>query len=369
MAKKRSELDPKQIEAIVNKYETISKSTASTSDELIKVSREIKKAVALLEAGFIKTKDDAEDFIEKVNKGLKVTDAYAKKLAENSDINNFELNSVIKKFRIIEKLDAKKLERQSELNDLLYEQNDILEDELDFTGRLLVNQKRILEVVQKRKKDAELFSNELQSSDDILKRFIGREVDLAGMLDDPISRINDFEDMVSKVSDDLKSMINFAQNQSISLDLNFDPFDVELDKQLASIKSNIDKEKKYRLDALAEYFKESETTSSSMSKKIAADMSGGKIKFDIDTGEIQTKKGSFMPGDQEYEKQAKVLEKIAAKNDLMSKTSAIQKEILAIYASEGDITEAQVSRLEELKKSMSITDKIMLDQVEQRIFQ
>lgn len=368
MAKKKSELDPKEIDVILKKYNNLSKANADTSNELLKVSKELKKAVAILEAGFIKSREDAENFVDQVYKGLKVTDDYAAKLADKSGATNYELASMIKKFRIIEKLDAKKLKTETDINQMMFERNEALQDELDFSSKLLVNQQKILEIVAQRKKDAELFANEFRSADDILKSFISKEVDLSGMLDDPISQINNFEDMVGKVNDDLKSMINFAQNQSIYLELEFDPLSDELTKQLDAVKASIDKEKQYRLDALAEYFKESETASSGMAKKLAAEMSGGKVKFDIDTGEIKTKKGSFMPTDAEYDAQSKVLERIIEKNDLMAVTANIQKEILDIYAAEGSLTSAQLDRLNELKNSLAIGDKILIEQVEHRIF-
>lgn len=367
MAKQKPDFNLKDIEAIVKKYDSISKMNAATSDEFVKISRELKKAVAILESGFIKSREDAESFIENVQKGLKVTDEYTTKLAKNSDITNRELDAVIKQFRIIEKLDAKKLKVTTDVNNLVKEQNEELFDQLSLSGRLLSKQEEILNIVSRVKKQAEMLSSEFENTDEILKKFIENEIDLSSMLNDPISKLNAFDDLTEKVTDDLKSMVSYIKNESIYLDLRFDPMDAELAKQIDNVRTNIAREKKLRFDALHEYFAENTLLSDRMAAKMAADMSGGKIKFDIDTGAITNKKGTFMPEDIEYAKQKKVLDGIVKKQNLSKQVTDIQNEFIDLLRLEGNLTKQQQDRLKQIQNSMTVADRVLINQVHARI--
>lgn len=363
MAKQQESND---IKKTLEKLHTFIKTMNDSAKEQTRINRDMLKVMSLINDGYSKNAQDAQDLILSANDGIENIDDFFVKWAKNRGATKKDLEEIRKKFKDIEDINDDIIEGSKDYIDLLKERHDYLVDEGDLGKSLLKNHNEILKIVRESKGAAQRLSGQFGNMDDLLRQMISKRVDFSGMFDDGLSSTEKLRGSLEKMSHDIDGMISNVSGGMFNVDLNFNPLTEDLNKEVQSVLEAVEQEKNARIAGLSEYFQKNKTLQTNLARDMAAQSQGLDVKVNIDTGELSNINGILKKGSEEYQKMVDSLDDLVSKNNLVANLESSFAEIANLVKLGTDRTEIQSNRLTQLLKPMGIATQMLVDQVELR---
>ncbi len=363
MAKQQQETDVKKM---LEKLFAAIKTTSEFSREQVKINRDLLKVMSLLNDGFAKNAQDAQDLIADVTDGVEDADKFFQKWAKQRGATKQDLETIRKKFREIDDINDDIIEGSKDYIDLLKERHEYLDDEVDLGKSLLKNHNEIIKAIREGKSAATKLSSQFNNMDEALRDMVAKKVDFTGMFDDSFSSADKVQSSLAKMNQDIEGMIHNVSGNYFNMDLNFNPLTGELDNEIKNVLGVIEEEKNARIAGLSEYFEKNKYLQTQLSRQLAAQSKGLDIKINVDTGEVETINGILKRGSVEYQKMIDSLDKVVEKTGLMSQLSGQFEEITNLVKIGTDRTEEQSQRLNQLLKPLGMATEMLVKQVESK---
>lgn len=351
----------KEIEKVLSELYSVVKTLNNETKSSSKINTELLQTMSLLNEGFAKNEDDARELIDRISNGAEMTDEYAKKWAKQRGATEKDLENIVLKFREIEKLNHETIDNASDYNDLLRERSDLMISENDVTRDLLQNYEQISKIIKENKSTTAQLNDVLGKTDDVLSKLVNKKIDFSQMF----SGLNSGTVAIESAIDKLRSNFdNLATNLSTGLELglSINPIGNGLQKELAIIKENIDKERELRVSALDEFFKKNTKLQTALGKQIAAQKYFPEITFDVDTSNI-IKSGVLLDKlSSEYKTINSTLElKVQSENINQDVLSRLE-DITGLLSKIDTLTTLEQSSLQSLIEPLDLASKMLVDQ-------
>jgi len=365
LAKNQADDVTKMLEKL---YSTI-KDTSQFTREQVKINRDLLKVLALLNDGFVKSKEDADNLIQEVTSGVEDVDAFLVKWAKDRQASKKDLEELRKKFKEIKDIDDDMLDNVKDYVELVKERQGLLEDEADITSNLLKYNNDILATIRASKSQYSQISGVFKDVEMDMRKIVSRNIDFSGMFNDGLSSLGSVQETLSKVQNDIDGMISNVSGNYFEANLHFNPLTDDLDKEITKTLSAVEQEKNARLDGLNDYFAKNKQLQTNLARQMAGQSSGMDIKVNIDTGEIKTASGLLKRGTLEFQKMGETLDVLALKSNSFSEINSTFKEINNLVALGSEKTSEQVKRLTELLTPMGIAVRMLTEQVDLKVNQ
>lgn len=343
------------------------KVATSFADEQTKINRDLLKVMALINDGFAKNAEDARDLIDDVTGGLVEIDTFFEAWAKDRKATKKDIEEIRKKFKEIDEIDTEIIKGSHDYIDLLKERNQLILNEGNLSSKLLQNHVEILKIVKASKSGYSQLSGITGEIEDGIRKIVAQKVDMSRLFDDTFSSLESSQNMIAKMRSDIAGMVQNVSGNYFEVDLHFNPVTDELDSEMKQVLKNIQDEKTARLDALSEYFSKNKQLQQNLLRSMAAQDSKVAVKFDVDTGDIETANGVLKQGSKEYQQILSKLDKFAEKKNLISQLSSQFNEINELIGLGSQITEVQTQRLSELLKPIGIATEMLTREVQLKI--
>ena len=190
MAKNQADDVTKMLEKL---YSTI-KDTSQFTQEQVKINRDLLKVLALLNDGFVKSKEDADNLIQEVTSGVEDVDAFLVKWAKDRQASKKDLEELRKKFKEIKDIDDDMLDNVKDYVELVKERQGLLEDEADITSNLLKYNNDILATIRASKSQYSQISGVFKDVEMDMRKIVSRNIDFSGMFNDGLSSLGSVQE-------------------------------------------------------------------------------------------------------------------------------------------------------------------------------
>lgn len=358
-----AQTDPK-IQQLIEGLQKTLRIVGNTSKDQVQINRELLKVIALLESGLVRNEEDAKDLVNRVRKGLELTDETAAEWAKSRKIAKKDLDSILIKFRQIETLHGKINDKADEYNDALEDTEDSLDLQIDLSKKLFSSYKEINSAIIQSRKAVEKFGVGADEANKAMSQVINTTIAKKGILssvfDDMFSSLEGAEGLIGKLQEDAQTMVNNLSGLSVDVPVNFDPKTGALDSEIANVREMIELEGKARLAGLVDFFNKNEDLQQNLSRKIAASMPGSDIKFDIDTGEIKQAGFALIQGSEQYEKALSQLDQIAIDRDALGVVSEMYMDIFELIGKGVNRTAQENKLLDQLNSNLDLGTQLLV---------
>jgi hypothetical protein len=361
MAKQRD--DSSEIKKLLDGLYKVVQTTNASSQEQIKINRELLKVMSLLQSGFVKNEEDARKLIDDVREGLEIQDDYAVKWAKARKAEQKDIDKILDKFRELEKIQEDEIDNAEDYLDLLSDRYDLVESEYDITKSLLRSQKDILKVIGDNRRVYEKIGGTSINIDETLTKIVKKRVEFDNLFSGMNDAFYDAETLVGKIKDDTQALISNLNTNLIDIPFNFNPLTDDLNKEIQKVIDTIDLENTTRLAGLTEFFNKNTKLQENLARQMAADFGDISIKINVDTGEITNSVTNLKLTADEYKKTIEELDTIVLKNNISESLTAGFGELNSLLGIGIGRTEEQNARLAELIKPMGLSTQILIEQI------
>lgn len=355
--------DP-QIKQLIEGLRKTLRTVGNTSKDQIQINRELLKVIALLESGLARNEEDAKDLINRVRKGLELTDETAAEWAKSRKIAKKDLDSILIKFRQIETLHGKINDKADEYNESLEDTEDSLDLQIDLSKKLFSSYKEINSAINQSRKAVEKFGVGADDANKAMSQVINTTLAKKGILsstfDDMFSSLEGANGLIGKLQEDARTMVNNLSGLSVDVPVNFDPKTGTLDAEVANVREMVELESKARLAGLVDFFNKNEDLQKKLSRKIAASLPGGDIQFDIDTGSIEKAGFVLLEGSEQYEKALAQLDKAAIDQNALGTVSEMYMDIFELMGKGVNRTKEENKLLDQLNSNLDLGTQLLV---------
>lgn len=361
MAKQRD--DSSEIKKLLDGLYKVVQTTNASSQEQIKINRELLKVMSLLQSGFVKNEEDARKLIDDVREGLEIQDDYAVKWAKARKAEQKDIDKILDKFRELEKIQEDEIDNAEDYLDLLSDRYDLVESEYDITKSLLRSQKDILKVIGDNRRVYEKIGGTSINIDETLTKIVKKRVEFDNLFSGMNDAFYDAETLVRKIKNDTQALISNLNTNLIDIPFNFNPLTDDLNKEIQKVIDAIDLENTTRLAGLTEFFNKNTKLQENLARQLAADFGDISIKINVDTGEITNTITNLKLTGEEYKKTIENLDAVILENNITDNLVAGFSELNSLLGIGINRTEEQNVRLAELVKPMGLSTQILIEQI------
>ena len=352
MAEKREDVNK-----LISNLQKIIGTVGRQSNEQLSIHRELNKVITLLSSGLARNEQDARDLISKVEKGMSLTDEVASKWASDRKVTKKDLDQILKKFAEIERVNQDIKKVSDDLNESMDDRLDKLEDEFDLSKKLFESYDEIHNaVLQSKKAVAHLGSATEGIIDGIIEKKIPEMIKtglLSSMFDDMFNSMTSTDSLLNKIQTDAENLVNAMSGMSVNVPMSFDINSGQLDEEISKVGELIQLENQARLSGLVEFFGKNTELQDKMSRKLASQMPGCDISFDIDTGELMKANQMLVQGTLEYQNALDELDNTIIDKGILGDVSQIFLDISDLISMGVDRTAEQNSLLDNMLSKLN----------------
>ena len=231
---------------------------------------------------------------------------------------------------------------------------------------MLINHEQVVKIVRESKSATNKLAGAVGDVDGVLDKIIKKRVDLSGLFNGVDNAFRASLDTVELIKSDVDTLISNLSGNVFDAELHFNPITGQLDAEVSKIQKMLDDELQNQYEALGLFFTQNEKLQTNLIRSIAAQKIEPSIKFDIDTGQIETANGLLQRGTQQYESIISKLDEIAAIDNIGDQVTKNFKEITELLSLGNSLTSEQRQRLDALISPLDIATKMMVEQVSLR---